>query len=27
LAKFRFEARGIEPVANNLADKVRLSLD
>jgi len=27
LAKFVFEARGIEPVANNLADKIRLCLD
>jgi len=27
LAKFVFEARGIEPVANNLADKIRLYLD
>ena len=27
LAKFVFEARDIEPVANNLADKIRLYLD
>jgi len=27
LAKFVFEARGIELVANNLGDKIRLYLD